>query len=145
MTKSKSGLKTIPPIRSLDFGQDRIFRTHVLPDLDYYHRSHFIGEPAIENVVALVPHSQNVRLSAQQGLFICPSQVGPTLLEQMEKVMFDEDIKSEWLIKIVFPRTFRKELLRHLFQMNIHPLSLFPGADGLGKFCALKAELFGWE
>jgi hypothetical protein len=64
-------------------------------------------------------------------------------MEQLQELM--RDVKSEWVLKIVIPRTMRIEILRKLFQMNVSPLSLFPGADGLGKFCSLNAELFGWE
>ena len=88
------------------------------------------GEPAIESVVPLLPVIQNERLSAQQGLFLCPSQVGPSLLEQLQKLMID--VRTEWIVKITAPRSIREDCLRRLFKMNIHPLSLFPGADGLG-------------
>jgi hypothetical protein len=143
VTKLKGGQKMIPPVRSVDFSRDEVFLKHVCPDFDFYHRSDLLGEPAIENVVPLVPGAQNERLSAQQGLFLCPSQVGPTLMEQLAKLM--HPVKDEWIVKIVIPRTLRSEILRKLFQMNVHPLSLFPGADGLGRFCSLKAELFGWK
>jgi hypothetical protein len=139
----KSGAKLVPPVRYADFGRDDMFKKYVLPDLVSYRQSNLIGEPDIKNVVLLLPSTQNERISAQQGVFICPSQVGPTLIEQLEDLM--RDIKTEWLIKIVIPRTMRTEILRKLFQMNVSPLSLFPGADGLGRFCSLKAELFGWE
>jgi hypothetical protein len=120
-----------------------IFKEHVICDLEYYRRSILLGEPAIENVVPLLPRSQNERISAQQGLFLCPSQVGPTLMEQLSKLMHGSN--REWITKILIPRSMRRDILQRLFRMNVHPLSLFPGADGLGRFCREKAELFGWE
>jgi hypothetical protein len=140
---TKGGTRMVPPVRYADFGRDDMFKKYVLPDLDSYHLSNLMGEPDIENVVVLLPSTQNERISAQQGLFICPSRVGPTMIEQLEDLM--RGTTTEWLIKIVIPRTMRTEILRKLFQMNVSPLSLCPGADGLGKFCSLKAELFGWE
>jgi hypothetical protein len=126
-----------------DFSNDVIFKEHVICDLEYYRRSILLGEPAIENVVPLLPRSQNERISAQQGLFLCPSQVGPTLMEQLSKLMHGSN--REWVTKILIPRSMRRDILQRLFRMNVHPLSLFPGADGLGRFCREKAELFGWE
>jgi hypothetical protein len=139
----RGGQKLIPPVRSVDFSRDEVFLKHVCPDFDFYHRSDLLGEPVIENVVPILPGTQNERLSAQQGLFLCPSQIGPSLLMQLEKLM--RDVRDVWIVKIVIPRRLRQKVLRKLFQMNVHPLSLFPGADGLGRFCKLKAELFGWE
>ncbi len=139
----KDGTRLKPPIHLLDFSRDDIFVKHVLPDLDSYHRSQHFGEPAIEIVVPIIPSSHNVRLSAQQGLFICPSQVGPPLLDQFQKLMSRS--RGPWISKLVFTRALRVEILRRLHQMNIHSLSLFPGMDGLGRFCARKAELYGWD
>jgi len=62
---------------------------------------------------------------------------------QLAKLM--RDVKANWIVKITIPRTLRAEILRRLFRMNVHRLSLFPGPDGLGCFCAQKAEIFGWE
>jgi hypothetical protein len=139
----KDGTRIVPPIRYVDFGQDKNFKKYVLPDLDTYHRTVLLGEPALEIVVPILPAAHNNRLTAQQGLFLCPSQVGTGFMEQLQALMLD--VKQEWIAKVVIPRNLREEILRRLFQMNVHPLSLFPGADGLGQFCAQKAELWGWE
>lgn len=125
-----------------DFGDEDFFKKRVLVGLADYHRTVLFGEPAIEIVVPLLPRSLNERLSAQQGLFLCPSQIGPTLIEQLEELMLG--VRDEWIAKITIPATMRREILQKLFRMNIHPLSLFPSADGLGRFCKEKAELFGW-
>jgi hypothetical protein len=137
------GTRVVPPIRLMDFSSEKNFKKFVLPDLDSYHLTHLLGEPAIEIVVPIVPSSQNERLSAQQGLFLCPSRIGTDFMGQVEKLM--RGVKQEWIVKILIPAALRTEALRRLFRMNVHPLSLFPGADGLGQFCAQKAELWGWE
>jgi len=129
--------------KDIDFGHDDTFRRFILPDLETYHTSHRLGESKIRNVAMLLPRTQNERISAQQGLFLCPSRIGPTFMEQLQELM--HDVKSEWALKLIIPRKMRTEILNKLFQMNVNPVSLFPGADGLGKFCSLKAELFGWE
>jgi hypothetical protein len=141
--KLAEGSRLRPPIRYIDFSRDDVFQEHVLPDLDSYHRSELLGEPTLEIVVPLLPRAQNERISAQQGLFICASQLGSSVMAQTQKLM--RGARTEWVRKIVIPRTLRQEALRRLFQMNVHPLSLFPGPDGLGQFAKQKAELFGWE
>jgi hypothetical protein len=88
----------------------------------------------------IIPGAQNERLSAQQSLCLCPSQVGTGFMEQVQILM--SRVRHEWIAKVLIPRTWREDALRRLFQMNVHPLSLFPGADGLGQFCAQKAELW---
>jgi hypothetical protein len=138
-----NGTQVVPPVRIVDFGQDETFKKYVLPDLDSYHRTFLLGEPALNIVVPILPGSQNERLSAQQGLFLCPSRVGTSFMQQAEQLM--QGTKHQWIVKIVIPITLREEILRRLLQMNVHHLSLFPGADGLGRFCALKAELTGWD
>ena len=143
MKRLRNGMTVVPPIRFVDFSRDDNFKRYVLPDLDTYHRTHLLGEPALEIVVPIVPGTQNERLSAQQGLFLCPSKIGTDFMEQAETLMSEDE--GEWIVKVIIPRTLREEALRRLFQMNVHPLSLFPGADGLGRFCAQKAELWGWE
>lgn len=138
-----NGTKVRPAIRVVDFSDDKIFRRHVMPDFNEYHRTFLFGEPTIELVVPILPGAQNERLSAQQGLFLCASQLGPPFLDQLRSLM--KGVKEEWIVKLEIPKTLRVEILRRLFQMNVHPLSLFPGADGLGTFCSQKAELWGWE
>jgi FRG domain len=142
VTRLKGGIRLRPPVEFVDFGRDETFKKHVLPDLDYYHQSMLLGEPRLKaKVVPLAPRLQNERLSAQQGLFLCPAQVGSAFMEQLEAMM--ENAKEEWLIKIVIPRALRDLMLKRLFQMNIHSQSLFPGTDGLGRFCQSKIELWG--
>lgn len=137
-----AGRKMGSPIRFLDFGKEDNFRKHVLPDLDDYHRTLLSGEPALNIVVPLSPRTQNERISAQQGVFLCPSRLNSALLSQMDEMM--AGVKDDWITKLVVPRTLREEVLRRLLEMNIHPLTLFPGLDGLGSFCVQKAELHGW-
>lgn len=138
-----NGTRLRPPVRFMDFSRDDNFTNYVLPDLDEYHRTELLGEPALKIVVPIIPGAQNERLSAQQGLFLCASQIGTGFMEQAEELM--DGISQDWIVKIVIPRTMREEALSRLFEMNVHPLSLFPGADGLGRFCALKAQLYGWD
>jgi hypothetical protein len=64
-------------------------------------------------------------------------------MAQIEDLMVD--VREDWLVKILIARTLRDEVLKRLFHMNVHPLSLFPGIGGLGRFCELKSELWGWE
>src|SRR5205085_9529443 len=125
--------RLVAPVRLVDFGRDEEFKKCVLPDLDSYHLTHLMGEPSLDIVVPMLPRAQNERLSAQQGVFLCPSRVGIGFMEQVENLM--GGINNDWIVKIEVPRTLREEVLRRLLQMNVHHVSLFPGADGLGRFC----------
>ena len=141
--KLTDGRRLIPPIRVIDFSRDDMFKKHVLPDLDSYHRTHLLGEPKLQILVPILPGAQNARLAAQQGIFLCASQIGTSFLDQAAHLM--RGVKSEWIVKFVVSRRMREDALKRLLQMNVHPLTLFPGPDGLGRFCMLKAELYGWE
>ena len=59
--------------------------------------------------------------------------------ESLEFMMTD---RRDWLRLIYVDRACRAEILRQLFQMNIHEFSLFPDIQGLGRYARLKAELF---
>jgi hypothetical protein len=101
-----------------------------------------LGEPKLKTkVVPIIPRLQNERLTAQQGLFLCPSLLGSSFIDQLEVMM--NNVAEDWLVKIVVPRALRNQMLKQLFQMNIHSHSLFPGAEGLGRFCHSKVELWG--
>jgi hypothetical protein len=131
----------LSPVQFLDFSDDLLFKRYVLPDLGEYHRTMLLGEPDLNTVVPVIPRQHNNRLSAQQGLFLCPSRIGPSLLDQLALLM--QDSQHGWIVKIVVPRSLQAEILRRLLAMNIHALALFPGLDGLGRFCKHKVDLWG--
>jgi hypothetical protein len=124
----RNGTRVVPPVRFVDFSRDDNFKRYVLPDLDTYHRTHLLGERALEIVVPIVPGAQNERLSAQQGLFLCPSKIGTEFMEQAERLMSGN--RQGWIVKVIIPRTLREEALRRLFQMNVHPLYCSPAQMG---------------
>lgn len=57
-------------------------------------------------------------------------------------MMSNMEIKPGWLLRFDFSKNLRKEILRRLMHMNIHPASLFPDLEGLARFLTLKDSLF---
>jgi hypothetical protein len=91
-------------------------------------------------VVPILPKFHVSRLSSQQGCFLVncnhPIRFEDSLAEMMKSVT------SDWLYKILVPQSLRSECLKRLMHFNIHPVSLYPDLEGLGKFITLKNELF---
>lgn len=50
---------------------------------------------------------------------------------------------ATWLRRIRINQAVREEILRKLFQMNVHELALFPDLDALARFLRQKAQIFG--
>lgn len=91
-------------------------------------------------IVSLLPRFHASRLSSQQSCFLLNCNYFMTFENSLAEMMSSEG--SSWLYRIIFPQRLRIECLRRLMSFNIHHASLFPDLDGLGKFLALKIELF---
>ncbi len=90
-------------------------------------------------VVALEATQANPRLAYQQGLFLMNGAFGSNFEQSLDGMMASQ---KDWRTLIYVDRECRAEVLRRLFQMNIHEFSLFPDVTGLGRYARLKAELF---
>lgn len=87
-------------------------------------RNLFAREPAIPLVYRINTFLLNPRLAIQQGLFLCPGDVGSS---------FESNLSGVSVIKIVVPNHLHHEIRRELTYMNIGRHSLFPGLDGLAS------------
>jgi hypothetical protein len=74
----------------------------------------------------------NERLSAQQGLFLCPGDVTMTFEENLAALASDTSIRKN-LVKIVIPSTIHQNILQHLHGINMTTEQIFPGMDGLAR------------
>lgn len=90
-------------------------------------------------VVSLLPNFQTSRISAQQGCFLYNCNASVKFRQSLEAMLKDQDCP---VTCFKFPRGLREEILRRLMHYNIHPLSLFPDLDALGRFITLKSDLF---
>jgi hypothetical protein len=94
---------------------------------------------------AIRPYQLNLRVTAQQGLFVIPLAAKIPF----EKCLLQTALRSriDWPIlhKITIKDHDRKEMMRELQRMNITHATLFPGLDGYAKSLedryALEGEL----
>ena len=97
-------------------------------------------------VAPLRPLKLNIRISSQQGLFLCPGEINVSFMDNL-KALGEKDL-PKILYKFVFPNSLRSEILYDLFNMNIGPQTLFPGLDGFAKSIKLRmsweAESYGY-
>ena len=92
-------------------------------------------------VAHLLPRKPNTRLAAQQGSFLISCNHCLPFQDSLKNMM--RGISEEkWIRKWVFPYSLRIQILEQLYRSNIHPLSLFPDLDGLGRLVALKGEVY---
>lgn len=73
----------------------------------------------------------NERLFMQQGLFLIPSNLEPTLEDLLKD--YQDFADDEVCIKYVIPAELRLSGLERLKSMNITSATLFPGIDGFSK------------
>jgi len=103
-------------------------------------------------VVFIEPHRLNERISIQQGLFLLPLALQPSLYETLLSTLdipvgkftpetFVETDRSPgnpriWnsgLVKIEFPGAIRNEALKEMHLMNVSASTLYPGLEGFAK------------
>jgi hypothetical protein len=77
-------------------------------------------------IVAARPEKLNIRLSIQQGLFLCAGAVEETF-ENILCRMLTGQTDSDWLVKIDIAAEARLQVLKRLRAMNITEQSLFLG------------------
>ena len=79
--------------------------------------------------IAYEPEQSNVRLMAQQGLFLVPSKISVPFTD----ILGDYYHGDSQFIRFLIPASLRVEGLRKLKRMNITASVLFPGMDGFCK------------
>jgi hypothetical protein len=86
------------------------------------------------------PLVHNPRLSGQQGIFLFNGAEDLSFWNSLRAMMIQRPT-HEWCRAFDVPAGVRAELEQHLFQMNIHELSLFPDMEGLSGYIRQKARL----
>lgn len=80
-------------------------------------------------VYPMNPLQLNVRLVAQQGLFLCPRDINRSFEENLKAMKPDGRV----LKRLLIPKEVKNNILRELYLMNITRASLFPGLDGFAE------------
>jgi len=97
------------------------------------------GKTVKRAVYQITPHLLNLRLSVQQGTFLCPSNINFSFMANFAASISGlASIKDHVRILEINAKT-RKEALKELYRMNITRASLFPGLTGLAQ--SLKQAL----
>jgi hypothetical protein len=90
-------------------------------------------------VYQITPNLLNIRLSIQQGTFLCPSNINTSFMVNLVTTI-SESTSIEDHIKILEIDTkARNQVLKELYRMNISRSSLFPGLTGFAE--SLKQSL----
>jgi hypothetical protein len=101
-------------------------------------------------VLPIDPARLNERIAIQQGLFLFPSDISSTFMQNLnetfnldnhvKEVVFDEenkikqkDIENSSIIKIILPPSIHHFALHELKLMNVTSITLFPGLDGFAR------------
>lgn len=91
------------------------------------------GKTVKRVVYQITPHLLNLRLSTQQGTFLCPSNINFSFMANFAaSISGHTSIEDHVRILKIDPKT-RKEALKELNRMNITRASLFPGLTGLAQ------------
>lgn len=94
-------------------------------------------------LIAVRPNVSNKRIHAQQGLFICVTNVE----YKFEELIFNNDIykhfvKNKYIRKFKVDKNLKKQLLEKLIIMNITYESLYPDFVGFTRHLSTQALLF---
>jgi hypothetical protein len=98
---------------------------------DFY--CHFLDYKNPEDFVAPVnPFRMNQRLTAQQGLFLCPGNVAKSFMDNLLANGRGED-KND-IVRIPLSFSLKTEAIRRLWRMNINSATLFPDLVGFAEY-----------
>lgn len=96
-------------------------------------------------VDVLIPNANNERLSAQEGLFLMPRNVGDTFVGNLYSAFPNKlTEKKHVVIKYVFPKNLFDDIKDWLQRLCITPKMVYPDLTGLAKSMNAKLD-FGRE
>ena len=96
---------------------------------------HFLNIREPKPFVALVnPFRQNERLTAQQGLFLCPGDVSQPFMDNLFSPPTEPDEGGVYRIPI--DAQIKGEAIEELRRMNVTSATFFPGLEGFSKSLA---------
>ncbi len=116
-----------------EFFQDpKVFWKYAMPHPSGKRRKPFI--------VPVRPFRSNERIHVQQGLFLCPTDVNTTFIDNLKSVCPNPDEAAKYMLKIRVRREWHADVMRDLRAMNINSETLYPGLSGFAA--SLKDLLY---
>jgi hypothetical protein len=110
-------------------------------------------------VIPVLPHKLNKRMSTQQGIFLFPTNLSISFIDNLYTMLgassvtyesfnyFRDDCNNYYVIKLIIPQGCHKEIIDDLERMNINAAALFPGLDGYARSLKYSLRIFdpeGW-
>ncbi|MFC1919375.1 FRG domain-containing protein [Chloroflexota bacterium] len=103
----------------------------------------FLQEKAEKFILTVNPFRLNERLAYQRGVFLCPSNVEHTFMDNMCAYTEMKELKNK-VIKFTIPtgknNNITKKALEYLDILNISRITLFPGLDGFAQSFGPKID-----
>jgi hypothetical protein len=99
-----------------------------------------LKESQIPFAFSIEPPRNNERLTAQQGLFLCPNSLEFSLELCLKHTLLHLDRSVPAIRKIVLESSSHCGVMNELYRMNISHASLFPGLDGFARSLGTRAK-----
>lgn len=98
-------------------------------------------------VISENPTRIHKRLHLQQGVFMCPANIGMSFMDNLRNLYGSEDTHSVKRLVCTVTRSDLQRGFERLMKMNITDESLFPGLDGLASSMNYRIEFLKkqWE
>lgn len=74
----------------------------------------------------------NQKLTAQQGIFLCPGNIAKAFMINLISNFKNEDKNK--IVRIPLTSSTKTEAIRHLWRMNINSATLFPDLAGFAEY-----------
>jgi hypothetical protein len=78
------------------------------------------------------PFHLNERLTTQQGVFLCPGNIGASFVKNLKAMPASDSKDNVVKLRLVHPKK-AVEFVRHLKNMNLSFAALFPGLEGFAR------------
>lgn len=86
------------------------------------------------------PFKLTERLTLQQGVFACPSNINKSFMDNLTNMKGHDN--KDHVVKIIIPKNLHREALDYLRRTNINSATLFPGLDGFAKSLNVYGPVF---
>lgn len=112
-------------------------RRSEIKSMDFLFNTKLKKNPSVLQLTGYYLHD---RITAQQGIFLCPTDISVSFAENFRSVSGYQD--KDLVRRFILPREIMRSAVVELQKMNITAHSLFPGIGGLSKSLGLRLPYF---